>query len=181
MSTRASATRYARALFDVALQEGSLERADQDLTTFADLLRQHADLQRVLITPAIPAARKRGVLQELLPKLSLSTPVAKLLMLLADRDRLALFPDLLDVFRRRLMEHQQVIEAENTTAAPLAPERQAQLQQELSKVTGRRVTMTTRVDPAIIGGIVTRIGTTVYDGSLASQLTKMRERLVSAR
>jgi F-type H+-transporting ATPase subunit delta len=179
MSTRASATRYARALFDVALQEGSLERADHDLTTFADLLQQHADLQRVLINPAVPAARKRAVLEELLPRLSFSTPAAKLLLLLADRDRLVLFPDLLDVFRRRLMEHQQVIEAEVTTAAPLAPERQTQLQQELSKVTGRRVTMTTRVDPAIIGGIVTRIGTTVYDGSLASQLTKMRERLVT--
>jgi len=177
MSTRSSATRYARALFDVALQEGSLERADQDLTTFATLLQQHDDLQRVLTTPAIPAARKRAVLQDLLPKLSFSTPVAKLLLLLAERDRLTLFPDLVDVFRQHLMEHQQVIEAEITTAAPLAPEQQAELQRQLSTVTGRRVTMTAKVDPAIIGGIVTRIGTTVYDGSLASQLTKMRDQL----
>src|SRR5689334_14008358 len=109
MSTRASAARYARALFDVALQEGSLDRADQDLTTFSDLLQQHADLQRVLTTPAVPAARKRGVLQELLPKLSLSGPVAKLLLMLADRDRLVLFPDLISVFRERLLEHQHVV------------------------------------------------------------------------
>lgn len=179
MSTRASAARYARALFDVALQEGSLDRAEKDLTTFSDLLQQHPDLQRVLTTPAVPAARKRAVLQALLPKLSLSGPVAKLLLMLADRDRLVLFPDLISVFRERLLEHQHVVEAEITTAQPLAPEREAQLQQQLARVTGRRVTLTTRVDPGIIGGVITKIGTVVYDGSLASQLTKMRDRLAA--
>ncbi len=181
MSTRTSAARYARALFDVALQEGTLERADNDLTTLEALFERHADLRRVLTNPAIPAARKRAILQELLPRLALSTPVAKIVLLLADRDRLSLFPDLLAVFRERFMEHQQVVQAEVTTAAPLTAEREAELRQQLAAVTGRRVTMTTRVDPAIIGGIVTRIGTVVYDGSIASQLTKMRERLVAAR
>ena len=177
MSTRASAARYARALFDVALQEGSLEQANNDLTTVADLLQQHADLQRVLVSPAIPAARKRAALEALLPRLSLSTPVAKLLLMLADRDRLVLFPDLVSVFRDRYLEHQQIVEAEVTTAMPLAPEREADLRQQLATVTGRRVNLTTKVDPAIIGGIVTRIGSIVYDGSLASQLTKMRDQL----
>jgi F-type H+-transporting ATPase subunit delta len=181
MSTRASAARYARALFDVALQEGSLERANQDLTTFNDLVQQHADLQRVLTNPAVPAARKRALVEELQPRLSFSTPVAKLLLLLAERDRLVLLPDLLAVFRERFMEHQQIVQAEVTTAAPLSPEREAQLRQQLAQVTGRKVTMTTRVDPEIIGGIVTKIGTVVYDGSIASQLTKMRERLLATR
>ena len=181
MSTRASAARYARALFDVALQEGTLERADTDLTTLAELFERHGDLKRVLTNPAVPAARKRAVLQELLPRLSLSTPVAKITLLLADRDRLAMFPDLVAVFRERLMEHQQIVQAEVTTAAPLTPEREAQLRQQLATVTGRRVMMTTRVDPGIIGGIITKIGTVVYDGSIASQLTRMRERLVAQR
>lgn len=179
MSTRMSATRYARALFDIALQEGTLERADTDLTTLADLFHGHADLQRVLTNPAVPASRKRALLQELLPRLSLSTPVSKLMLLLADRDRLELFPDLLAVFRERLMEHQRVVQAEVTTAVPLSPEREAELRQQLAAVTGRRVLMTTKVDPALIGGIVTKIGTVVYDGSIASQLTKMREQLVA--
>jgi len=179
MSTRASAARYARALFDVALSEGSLDRADTDLTTFADLLQQHHELQRVPVSPGVPSARKRAALEALLPRLSLSTPVAKLLLLLADRDRLVLVPDLVAVFRDRYREHQHVIDAEVTTAAPLAPEREAQLRERLAEATGRRVNMTTRVDPAIIGGIVTRIGSVVYDGSLASQLTRMRERLAA--
>src|SRR5690242_6894521 len=110
MSTRASATRYARALFDVALQERSLDQANNDLTTVSDLLQQHADLQRVLVNPAIPAARKKAALQALLPKLSLSTPVGNLLLMLAERDRLVLFPDLVSVFRERYLEHQQIVE-----------------------------------------------------------------------
>ena len=179
MSTRASAARYARALFDVALQEGALERADTDLTTFADLLQRHDDLTRVLTNPAVPAGRKRALVQALLARLSLAGPVAKLLLLLADRDRLSVMPDMVTLFRQRLMEHQQIVHAEVTTAQPLAPEREAELQQQLARVTGRRVTMTTKVDPAIIGGIITKIGTVVYDGSVASQLTKMRERLAA--
>jgi F-type H+-transporting ATPase subunit delta len=97
--------------------------------------------------------------------------------LLASRGRLELVPDILDIYRERLLEHRQIIEAEVTTAAPLAPERISELQQRLAKVTGRTVTMTTRIDRAIIGGVVTRIGSTVYDGSVATQLAKVRDRL----
>ena len=179
MSTRASAARYARALFDVAFQERVLEQADTDLTTFSDLLQRHDDLTRALNNPVVPAPKKRALVQELLARLSVSGPVAKLLLRLAERDRLSVFPDMVGLFRQRLMEHQQVVQAEVTTAQPLAPERQAELQQQLARVTGRRVTMTTKVDPEIIGGIITKIGTIVYDGSVASQLTKMRERLVT--
>jgi len=75
------------------------------------------------------------------------------------------------------MEHRQVIEAEVTTAAPLPPERISELQERLARITGRTVTMTTRIDRGIIGGVVTRIGSTVYDGSVATQLAKVREKL----
>jgi F-type H+-transporting ATPase subunit delta len=107
----------------------------------------------------------------------MSTPAAKLLALLAARGRLPLLPDLLDVYRERLMEHQRVVRAEVTTAVPLSPERTAQLQQRLSGATGRAVTMTTKVDASIIGGMITRIGSTVYDGSVAAQLAKVKDRL----
>ena len=179
MTTRASAARYARALFDVALKETSVEQAGHDLSIVGDLFQQHPDLQRVLTTPAVPAGRKKAVLEELLPRLNLSSPVAKLLVLLAERDRLVLLPDMIEVYRERLMEHQQVISAEVTSAAPLAPERVAQMQERLAKATGRKVTMTTKVDPTLIGGIVTRIGGTVYDGSLATQITRFRDRMLA--
>ena len=85
------------------------------------------------------------------------------------------------VYRERLMEHRQVVRAEVTTAVPLSPESAAQLERRLADVTGRRVTMTTSVDPALIGGAVARVGSTVYDGSIATQLDKVRERLWERR
>jgi F-type H+-transporting ATPase subunit delta len=74
-----------------------------------------------------------------------------------------------------------VLEAEVTTAIPLEPEQQAALQQRLSAATSREVSVTTKVDPALIGGVVTRIGTTVYDGSLATQLAKLKGMLADSR
>ncbi len=177
MSMRASAARYARALLDVTIKESDPVAAETDLAAFADLVQGHPDLQRTLANPVVSAGAKRALVQQILDRAQPSAPVAKLLLLLATRGRLELVPDLLDVYRERLMEHRQVIQAEVTTAAPLSPERAAELQQRLVKITGRTVAMTTKVNEAIIGGVVTRIGSTVYDGSIATQLAKVRHRL----
>ena len=177
MSMRASAARYARALLDITITESDPVAAERDLAAFVDLVQSHPDLQRTLANPVVSATSKRAVVQQLLERSQPTAPVGKLLLLLASRGRLEIVPDLLDVYRERLMEHRQVIQAEVTTAAPLAPERVSELQQRLTKITGRAVTMTTKVDQAIIGGIVTRIGDTVYDGSVATQLAKVRDRL----
>ena len=178
MSMRASAARYARALLDITISESDPVVADKDLAAFADLVQRHPDLQRTLANPVVSATAKRAVVQQLLERSQPSTaPVGKLLLLLASRGRIELVPDVLDVYRELLREHRKVIQAEVTTATPLAPERVSELQQRLAKITGRAVTMTTKVDQAIIGGIVTRIGSTVYDGSVATQLAKVRDRL----
>jgi F-type H+-transporting ATPase subunit delta len=177
MSMRASAARYARALLDITITESDPVAAERDLAAFVDLVHSHPDLQRTLANPVVSAASKRAVVEQLLERSQPTAPVGKLLLLLASRGRIELVPDLLDVYRERLMEHRQVIQAEVTTAAPLAPERVSELEQRLTKITGRAVTMTTKVDQAIIGGIVTRIGGTVYDGSVATQLAKVRARL----
>jgi F-type H+-transporting ATPase subunit delta len=178
MSRRASAARYARALFDIAIQEADPVAAERDLAAFADLVQGNQDLERTFANPVVSATAKRAVVQHLLDQSPpAAAPVAKLLLLLASRGRLELVPDILDTYRERLMDHRQVIEAEVTTAAPLPPERLSELQERLAKITGRTVTMTTRIDRAIIGGVVTRIGSTVYDGSVATQLAKVREKL----
>ena len=181
MSTRASAARYAGALFDVAIKESNPEQAEQELTAFGDVVLQHAELQKMLLNPAVPAANKRSVVEQIVDRLQPSMPVRKLLLLLAERDRFELLPDLVTVYRERVMEHLRVINAEVTTAAPLTADEAARLQQRLAASTGRTVTMTTKVDPAIIGGVVTRIGSTVYDGSVATQLASLRQRLSEQR
>ena len=91
MTTRTSATRYARALLDVSLEESTADHAAQDLEQISGLLQEFPELRRAFQNPAIPAARKRSLVQALLPTLSLSAPVGKLLLMLAERDRLSSF------------------------------------------------------------------------------------------
>jgi len=181
MKTRTSAARYARALLDVVIQEANPEQVEEQLIAFADLLKAHPDLQRALTNPAVPAAGKHGIVEGLTQRLQMAPPAAKLLLLMADRDDLAVVPDMVAVYRERLMEHLGIVRAEVTTAEPLTPDRAAQVQQQLATLTGRKVTMTTKVDPALIGGAVARVGSTVYDGSIATQLERIRERLTTDR
>lgn len=178
MTSRTAALRYARALFDVALKEqAGLSEIEQQLASFVDLLTQHETLGKVLLNPAVPAPRKRATVVELLKHLHGSPVLGKLLVLLAERDRLVILPEVLAAYRQRLLDHQNVVHAEITTATPLSADRTQAIERDLAKATGRRVTLAALVDPSIIGGIVTRIGSTVYDGSITGQLQRMKERL----
>jgi len=178
MTNRSAALRYARALLDVGVQErADLEAIERELAAFAGLLTEHATLGKVLLNPSVPAARKRSAVAEITARMQASSILSKLLTLLAERDRLVLIPDLLASYRDRLLEHRNVVRAEITTAAPLADARAAEIEQRLRGATGRSVTLQTRTDPSIIGGVVARIGGTVYDGSVTRQLVRLREKL----
>lgn len=181
MTSRGVATRYARALFDVASKEGDIQQAGRELAAFATLVGDNEMLARTFANPAIPAARKRGVVEHLLARAGAISPVvSKLLLMLADRDRLQLLPALVAAYHSRLMDHAQIVRAQVTTAVDLPADRVAALQQGLARATGRDVQLETRVDAAIIGGAVARIGSTVYDGSVTTQLQKVKERLTAA-
>jgi F-type H+-transporting ATPase subunit delta len=181
MTRKTAGTRYARALFDVALKEADVQQAGRDLAAFAQLVAGNEMLARVLTNPAIPAAQKHAIVDQLLKRAGTVTPaVAKLLLLLAARDRLVLLPDVAAAYENRLMEHAMVVRAEVVTAIPLPADRVSALQQGLAQATGRKVQLDTRVDPAIIGGAIAKIGSTVYDGSVARQLEKMKDTLVAA-
>ena len=95
MPSRASAARYARALFDVALKESDPAQVERDLSAFADLMSSNAELHGALTNPGVPVAGKRAIAETLATRLNAASPVRKLLMLLAERDRLAIVPDLL--------------------------------------------------------------------------------------
>ncbi len=178
MTNRTAGARYARALFDVALKEADPQRIDTELTAFAALVASHESLHRALVTPSVPPARKRGLVEALLARAGGATPsLSKLLLMLADRDRLVLLPDVAEAYRERLMQHQGVVRAEVVTAVPLSGDRRDALERGIARATGRTVVLSASVNPAIIGGAVTRVGSTVYDGSVARQLERMREEL----
>jgi F-type H+-transporting ATPase subunit delta len=183
VTSRGAAGRYARALFDITLGEGrDVAVASEELNAFARLFSTNTALARVLTNPAIPASRKRAVVEQVIAKAgTLPAALAKLLLLLAERDRLALIPDVAAAFENRLLDHQNVVRAELVTAIDLPPDRTAALEQNLAAATGRSVVLTTRVDPDIIGGAVARIGGTVYDGSVTRQLARIRDSLINTR
>ena len=91
-----------------------------------------------------------------------------------------LVPDLLAAYSDRLLDYRGVVRAEVTTASALDPQRAAAIQNGLAALTGRTVLLATKIDPSIIGGLVARIGSTVYDGSVTRQLEKMKERLADS-
>lgn len=173
--------RYARALLEVAAREKSdLEQVDRELASLVDLFTQNPALAKVMLNPAVPVPRKRAAMVALTERAQMSPILSKLLVLLAERDRLVLLPDVLFAYRERLLDHQHVVRAEVTSATPLAADRARAIEQSLAHVTGRTVKLGTRVDPSIIGGVIARIGDTIYDGSVTTQLKKMKKRLEDA-
>ncbi len=178
MTNRAAARRYARALFDVSLKEADVQVVERELAAFVALVGEHADLQRACYSPAVPSPRKRALVAALVARLGAVSPVlAKLLLLLAERDRLVLLPDLAAAYRDRVLDHRRVVRAEVTTAVALPADRVERLRSSLVAATGRDVLLEPRVDPALIGGAVARVGSIVVDGSVARQLERMKERI----
>jgi F-type H+-transporting ATPase subunit delta len=182
MTRATAARRYARALFDVVLaQHGDFDRTGRELDEFAALVAGNHGLQSVITNPAVPAAKKRALVDALLKEAgSISDPVARTLGLLADRDRLGLVSEIARMYSERVMEHHQIVRAEVTTAVPLDETRTKAIAAALGQATGRQVVIEPRVDSSILGGVVARVGSVVYDGSIVRQLEKMKEQLAGS-
>jgi F-type H+-transporting ATPase subunit delta len=180
MSARSVARRYASALFDVTRRGGTHERAGRELGEIARTVAGHAELSRIFESPAVPPAVKRTIVASLLDAAGdLSTEVRRLVTLLAERDRMGLIADVAAAYEERVREENKEVHAEIVTAVPLKPESREALGDALSRATGRRVTVAERIDPAIVGGVIARVGGTVYDASVTRQLERLRERLQS--
>jgi F-type H+-transporting ATPase subunit delta len=179
MSTRTSATRYARALFDVAQKEADLATVGQNLAAVVSAMRESAELTGVLANRSLPDEIRRNIIVAVGEHIGVTTPVARLLGLLADRRRIELLPEIASVYAERLLDHQNVVQADVTTAVLLTADDARRLEASLKSATGKQITMRVSVDPSLLGGVVARVGSTVYDGSVRTQLKKMRDRLVA--
>lgn len=178
MKADAALNRDARALFDVAERAGAADRVGAELEALTGALASDHAVARVLSGAAIPPAKMVEVVRAVGERLGLSHTVQQLLELLADRRQLGRLPGLAAAYRARLLDRRNIMEAEVTTAVALPPERVNALASRLGEVTGKDVRLQAHVDSTIIGGVVTRIGSTVYDGSVTGQLTRMRQKLV---
>ena len=104
MTNRAVAARYARALFEVSCDSSDVEKTEQDILSFQQLLDDKATLGSALLSPAISVAKKRKLVQALLSRMQVSAVAERLLLMLADRDRLALLPEMCEIYNALLME-----------------------------------------------------------------------------
>lgn len=174
----ASANRYAKALFEVALEEkADLAKIDADLEVLAEVTRSQHDLLQQATRHGIPDAAREGVVGAIADTLGAATPLRKLLLMLAQSQKIGLVADLAAAYRARLHAHQNIERATVTSAVPLSPEQTTALADSLSKVTGKNIELSVSVDPSLMGGVVATIGSTVYDGSVRTQLSRMRAEL----
>ena len=178
MSRRAAGVREARALLEVATRESDPDRVGGELDVLADAMRTQPDVHALLLSPVVGTPRKIQAVQVIASSLGLTPIVSKLLAVFAERDCLGLVPELAAAYRTRLLERKNIVSAEITTAVPLSPETADRVGRAIGQASGRQVLVSTRVDPGIIGGVVARVGSTVYDGSVTTQLARMRKKLV---
>lgn len=181
MTLQSVVKRYAGALFDVVKKNGSIDAAYSGLSSFAALVAGSPELSRVFASPGVPMAKKRALAETLAGQLGASQEIVRLLGVMGDRDRLGLVADVASAFEARVMQERHVLQAAVTTAVPLTSERSAALSAALGRATGGTVSIDARVDPAIIGGVVARVGSTVFDGSVTRQLEIMKTQLINAQ
>jgi F-type H+-transporting ATPase subunit delta len=182
MTTSAVANRYANALADVVTTPGSGIRAEDilgELRSFEAALRESAALQNALTSPAVPPARKRAVVGKIADALKLSRIARNFLYVLIDHRRIAALDGVLHSFEIIVDERLGFARAEVTSARELTDAQRTAISAQLERMTGKRIRMRYGVDPSLIGGVVARIGSTVYDGSVRGQLDSLGRRLAT--
>jgi F-type H+-transporting ATPase subunit delta len=177
MSATTVARRYAEAMADVAIAHNIVDQVDAELRVFAGMMRESRELADVFASPVLPQADKGRVLEALIARARPGTFTANLLRAMLNNGRLPLIPDVYEQYRRLINERRGVVVAEVTTAQPLNAQEQAQLSQRLQAMTGKQVEFQFKTDAALIGGVITRIGSVVYDGSVRTQLQEIEQRL----
>ncbi len=171
------ASRYAGALVDVVTDPGSgvdPTTALNQLRNIEQIIAASPDLKNALLSPAVSPARKRAVMGKLLAPLGPATPVRNFVYVIIDHRRVQEFSSIVDAFEALLDEHLGYVRADVWTAQPLADGQRAGLEQEISRLAGKKAKLKFSTNPALIAGVVARIGSTVYDGSVRGQLEKLR-------
>jgi F-type H+-transporting ATPase subunit delta len=172
-----AAKRYADAVFLLGKEQGTLDQWSEDLALLGAVASEPV-ISAYLRGPSVSQQDKLAVVDQALQ--SAQPEARNLARLLVERQRISIIPDLLARFGEALLEERGIALADVTTAVELSPAEVDRIRQQLSSLIGREVDMRMHVDPAMIGGIVARIGDLLIDGSVASQLSRLRERLSTA-
>lgn len=180
MSYESIARRYARAVFEIGKESGSLAAVSQEMNAFAEVYGESAELRGILSNPLVPHPAREAIIKDLGERLKLGGTTVDTLRLLARRNRAGALPEIAAQLGRLVDEAAAVLRADVTSAALLTDAYVKRLQSELEKATGRTVVITVKQDPTLIAGVVTRIGDRVIDGSARARLSTFRESLLQS-
>ncbi len=177
MKNLAIARRYAKALLLIGKEDGQTELYREELRNFADLVKSDEALERGISNPLYDVESRKKVLEVLIEKLELSGVMKSFLLLLFDKGRIKFIDSINDYFQKMADELKGVVRAQLVSAVDLSSEIVDRIREALSARTGKEVILQVEQDPSLIGGIVTKIGDLVLDGSIKTQLLNMRESL----
>jgi F-type H+-transporting ATPase subunit delta len=178
MSAETVSRRYAAALADVVSSSGDTETVKGELKSWEQLIAANVNLQTAFGSPAIAHSKKEGVLEGLLARAKPTKTTANFLRVLLQNSRLSDLPDINERFASVLEERSGTVYAVVSSAHELSESERKELRANLEKVTGKRVRLDFEINKELIGGVVTRVGSTVYDGSVRTQLENLRELLM---
>jgi F-type H+-transporting ATPase subunit delta len=171
------ARRYAAALADVVAAGSEARQVQEELSAWELMIRNNAQLQEVFSNPTIPYDQKRKVLSSLITRTRVRPVTANFLQVLLQNQRLTELSEVNKRFAHVLDERSGIVSAQVTTARPVPENSQQALRDKLTQMTGKQVRLSFMTDEELIGGIVTRIGSTVYDGSVRTQLQQVKEKM----
>lgn len=177
MSSQTVARRYAAALADVLLAGGSPREVQDELIAWESMIQSSELLQQVFSNPTVAYQQKRALLEELIKRTKVQQPTANFLRILLKNQRLTELGEINKRLAQVLDERSGVMAAHVTTARPVSEEMKKSVYGRLATITGKDVRLSFAIDETLIGGMVTRVGSTVYDGSIRNQLRQLELKL----
>jgi F-type H+-transporting ATPase subunit delta len=171
------ARRYAKALFELAVEQGKVDRWAQHLAALEEAVAASPELRDVLVNPIYAKDQRRAITGKLAAALRFDPEPANLLHLLGERNRLPYLDAIVEVFGALADEKLGRVRAQVTSATPLDQASAQAIADKLARATRAQVILARHVDPALLGGVVARVGAFTYDGSLRSQLEELRRTL----
>lgn len=178
MSVETVARRYAAALADVVKDSSETDTIKSELKSWEDLINSNTDLQTAFSNPAISQADKEKVLNNLIEKTAPTKTTANFLRVLIRNGRLTEIGEINAKFASVLEERSGIVSANITSARELSEAQKAEMRASLERLTSKRINLEFKTDESLIGGIVTRLGSTVYDGSVKTQLQELKQQMI---
>lgn len=169
--------RYAQALVEIGQEKDSLDKYGQDVEAINGLMEESKDFRELLINPVFPKEDKKSVAGSVLDKLNVDPMVRNFVYLLIDRKRIEQLPGIEDAYNGLVDAIRGITRAQVTSAQPLSETELGQVTDALSKISGKKVIVTTGVEPSYIGGLTAKVGDMVFDGTIRTQLNQLKESL----